>query len=210
LVWAIAVIAPASRQVIGKFGFINHASFAQNQGGDNPVAARIAIVPNFDDMPPAIAMDRLWYIASLTMKPCLHLTFAAGGDWRPVRIGIQVADFSVVCLFLLTAGFGAGCKKTDAAANPPMASAEQAAPPSPRGPGTPASMPATPVVIAAAADSKTTLDQLTLELRKYVVRTRSVPKDFEDFIARSQVQAPTAPDGKKYAIQNHAVVLVNR
>jgi hypothetical protein len=55
-----------------------------------------------------------------------------------------------------------------------------------------------------------TLEALSLELRKYVVRTRSVPKDFEEFAAKSHLQAPPAPAGKKYAIQNQAIVLVKR
>ena len=68
----------------------------------------------------------------------------------------------------------------------------------------------TPAVIEAQANLNATLDQLSAELRKYVVRTRSVPKDFEDFLAKSQVQAPSPPAGKKYAIRNQAVVVVNR
>ena len=69
--------------------------------------------------------------------------------------------------------------------------------------------PATGAVIADSGDVNATLGQLSLELRKYVVRTRSVPKNFEEFIAKSHVQAPAAPPGKKYAIQKQAVVLVN-
>ncbi len=66
------------------------------------------------------------------------------------------------------------------------------------------------VVIPDNGDLNATLNQLSLELRKYVVRTRSVPKDFDDFIARSHVQAPTPPTGKRYAIQDQAIVLVKR
>jgi hypothetical protein len=69
---------------------------------------------------------------------------------------------------------------------------------------------AAPTVIEAQSDPKATLEQLSLELRRYVVRTRSVPKDFEEFLAKSQVQVPPPPSGKKYAIQNQAVVLVQR
>lgn len=81
--------------------------------------------------------------------------------------------------------------------------------PSPRGPGPLPQAPA-PAVIQAQADPSATLSQLSAELQKYVVRTRSVPKNFEEFITRSQVQAPEPPEGKKYAIQNKAVVLVKR
>ena len=74
----------------------------------------------------------------------------------------------------------------------------------PRGPA-PTAPPATGAVIPDSGDVNATLNRLSLELRKYVVGTRSVPKNFEDFIAKSHVQAPPPPAGKKYAIQNQAV-----
>jgi hypothetical protein len=119
---------------------------------------------------------------------------------------------------LLAAGMAMGCKKQgagpDASAGTNALAADQpgseaAAPPSPRGPG-PMPVASAPGVIQDQADPNAVLAQLSLELRKYVVRTRSVPKNYEEFIAKSQVQAPPPPAGKKYAIQNKAVVLVNR
>ena len=74
-------------------------------------------------------------------------------------------------------------------------------------------MPAPPpgaAVISDQAGVNATLEQLSVELRKYVVRTRSVPQTYEEFIAKSNVQAPPPPAGKKYAIENKAVVLVRR
>ncbi len=65
-------------------------------------------------------------------------------------------------------------------------------------------------VIPDTGNIDATLGQLTSRLRDYVVHTRSVPKDFEEFIAKSGVQAPPPPAGKKYAIQNGAVVLAKR
>jgi hypothetical protein len=70
--------------------------------------------------------------------------------------------------------------------------------------------PAKPVVVPDSGNVDATLAQLSLELRRYVIRTRSVPKDFEDFLAKSGAQVPAAPAGKKYAIQDQAVVLVKR
>jgi len=54
------------------------------------------------------------------------------------------------------------------------------------------------------------LQQLTLALRDYVVRTRSVPKNFDDFAAKSQASFPQPPTGKKYAIEGQKVVLAKR
>jgi hypothetical protein len=55
-----------------------------------------------------------------------------------------------------------------------------------------------------------TLNELSLQLRRYVVTTRSVPRSFEEFAAKSSLQAPPPPAGKKYAIQGQLVVLVKR
>jgi hypothetical protein len=73
-------------------------------------------------------------------------------------------------------------------------------------------MAATPTttVISDTGNIDATLAQLTSALRGYVVHTRSVPKNYEEFIAKSGVQAPAPPSGKKYAIQKRAVVLVKR
>ena len=66
------------------------------------------------------------------------------------------------------------------------------------------------VVIADTGDVNATLAQLTRELRDYVVRTRSVPKNFDEFAAKSQAKFPAAPAGKKYAIEGQAIVLEKR
>jgi hypothetical protein len=65
-------------------------------------------------------------------------------------------------------------------------------------------------MVPDTGDINGTLSQLSLELRKYVVRTRSVPKDFEEFAAKSRVQMPPPPAGQKYAIRGQAIVLVKR
>jgi len=65
-------------------------------------------------------------------------------------------------------------------------------------------------VVIDAADVDTALQQLSRELRTYVVRTRTVPRNFEEFATKSQLQVPPPPAGKKYAIRGQAVVLVKR
>ena len=116
-----------------------------------------------------------------------------------------------VLWILLAAGLAVGCKKQEPApgATPDQPDASMA-PPSPRGPGPMSETPTNPVVIADTGDVNATLQKLTQELRDYVVRTRSVPRNFEEFATKSQVRFPPAPDGKKYAIQGQAVVLVKR
>ncbi len=117
----------------------------------------------------------------------------------------------------LAALLAAGCSKhepaasANAATNAAEANPSAAAPATPptRGPG-PVLPPAKATVIADTGNMDATLAQLSQELRKFVIRTRSVPKDFEDFIAKSRVQAPPPPAGKKYVIKDQAVALVKR
>ena len=73
-------------------------------------------------------------------------------------------------------------------------------------------MPYATAAVAAPENGEmsATLNQLSLELRKYVVSTRSVPKNFEDFVAKSHAQVPPPPAGQNYKIQGQAVVLIKR
>jgi hypothetical protein len=125
---------------------------------------------------------------------------------------------SLLWALLLAATLALGCSKHDpasganAATNAAQAASsavDPAATPSPRGPG-PMPPPPRAAVIGDSGNESAILGQLSMELRKYVVRTRSVPKNFEEFVTKSQVQAPPPPAGKKYAIQGQAVVLVKR
>jgi hypothetical protein len=108
----------------------------------------------------------------------------------------------------------AGCSKEKPAAGQVGGPAEvtPAAPASPPPPsrGAPTAVAPTPVVVPESADVNSTLSRLTLELRKYVIRTRSVPKNFEEFVANARIQVPPPPAGRKYAIQNQAVVLAKQ
>jgi hypothetical protein len=109
-------------------------------------------------------------------------------------------------LLLLLAGVAVSCGKQQPGAGAGLPTA----PPSPRGPGPMSESSTNPVVIAESGDINATLQQLTQELRDYVVRTRSIPKSFEEFIAKSQVRFPPPPDGKKYAIEGQTIVLSKR
>jgi len=108
----------------------------------------------------------------------------------------------LVCLSVLLAGCGRESKE------PPQPVAPSEVPTSPRGPVRLSEAPAPATVIPDTGDVNATLKQLTLALRDYVVRTRSIPKNFDDFAAKSQTRFPPPPAGKKYAIQGQEVVLV--
>jgi hypothetical protein len=109
-----------------------------------------------------------------------------------------------LCLLALLAGCGREAKDPAlAAASPP----EQA---SPRGPLRLSEAAPPAPVIQDTNDVNATVQQLTVALRDYVVRTRSVPKNFEEFASKSQAQFPQAPAGQKYVIKGQEVALEKR
>jgi hypothetical protein len=116
----------------------------------------------------------------------------------------RISRLMLACLPALWVSCG---RETNA---PPATAASATAPASPRGPLPISKAPVSATVIPDSGDPNATLQQMTLALRDYVVRTRSVPKSFEDFAAKSQARFPLPPAGKKYAIQGQEVVLVKR
>src|SRR4051812_1918100 len=110
------------------------------------------------------------------------------------------AGLIALALCLLGAATG-GCKKdvssavpaTQTNAIPPDSASPSAQAPPVRGPGPMPAGPPGPAVVPDEGGVDTVLTQLSLELRKYVVRTRTVPKTYEEFIAKSNVQAPPPP-----------------
>jgi hypothetical protein len=69
----------------------------------------------------------------------------------------------------------------------------------------------------AGADKNTTatgapdLNAITMQLRGWMMSQRTgPPKSFEEWIARSHIQVPPPPPGKKYAIRHVWVVLVDK
>ena len=108
------------------------------------------------------------------------------------------------CILVLLGGCGREAK------GPPQPPAPSELPTSPHGPVRMAEAPAPAPVIADSGDVNATLQQLTLALREYVVRTRTVPKNFDEFAAKSQASFPQPPAGKKYAIEGQKIVLVKR
>lgn len=96
----------------------------------------------------------------------------------------------------------AGCKK----APPPTAEAlASRRPPSPYETSAPP-----PIIIADSGDVNANLNQLSLALRKYIAGSHRLPKDFDDFVAKSGVQPPPPPSGKRYLIQGQVIVLANQ
>jgi hypothetical protein len=67
-----------------------------------------------------------------------------------------------------------------------------------------------PIVLQDGGSTEANLNQLSHALRKYVAGSRSVPKDFDDFIKKSGVQPPPPPAGKKYVIQGQVVALADQ
>ncbi len=132
----------------------------------------------------------------------------------PTLLGVRTSFWRHSCrvelstlLFLLLA---LGCKKQQPVPSIASTSQETSSASAPISQGAPGSNAPAAVVISDGGDINTVLHELSLELRRYVVRTHSVPKNFEEFAAKSQTQIPAPPEGKKYAIQGQVVVLVRR
>ena len=64
-----------------------------------------------------------------------------------------------------------------------------------------------PIVVPDSGSPDANLSQLSLALRKYIAGSRSLPKDFNDFLAKSGVQPPPPPAGKKYVMQGQVIAL---
>ena len=67
-----------------------------------------------------------------------------------------------------------------------------------------------PIIVPDGGSTEANLNQLSRALRKYVAGSRSVPKDYNDFLAKSGVQPPPAPAGKKYVIQGQVIALADQ
>jgi hypothetical protein len=107
-----------------------------------------------------------------------------------------------VCLLAVLVG----CSRE--AKGPPQPPPASELPASPRGIAQASEAPAP--AIPDSGDTNAILQQMTLALRDYVVRTRSVPKNFDEFAAKSQGTFPQPPAGQKYAIEGQKVILVKR
>ena len=108
-------------------------------------------------------------------------------------------------LALLATLLAVGCKKDQPAAA--TAPDPNPAAVSPRGPGTVPDAPSV-ATVPDAGSVDANLHNLASELRNYVVRTRTVPKNFDEFVAKAKLQVPPPPPGKKYAIKGQEIVLV--
>jgi hypothetical protein len=67
-----------------------------------------------------------------------------------------------------------------------------------------------PIVVPDSGSTEANLNQLSRAMRKYIAGSRSLPKDFNEFLAKSGVQPPPPPPGKKYVIQGQVVALADQ
>lgn len=113
---------------------------------------------------------------------------------------------TIMCgLALLLTGCG---RKTDA---PPAPQSEAHAPVPAAVDAVSNSLPREALALPPGANLDAELDQLTRELRKWIVRHQRPPNSFEEFTASAPFQVPAAPAGKKFAISKQMrVVVVNR
>ncbi len=81
-------------------------------------------------------------------------------------------------------------------------------------PETPPSTSSTQAVASAsqpAAQAAPNLDEITRQVRRWILKNQRPPKNFEDFAATTSYQIPPPPPGKKYVLNRQMhVVLENR
>jgi hypothetical protein len=110
----------------------------------------------------------------------------------------------VLILLIVGTLLGAtGCKKKEQPAVVSAGSVEQA----PASPAYEATLTTQASRASGAAASPETVD-LNREVRKWILRNRRPPRNFEDFAATSDVQIPPPPAGKKYVLDKTMHVTV--
>ncbi|MGH7967114.1 MAG: hypothetical protein ACREIC_00145 [Limisphaerales bacterium] len=67
-----------------------------------------------------------------------------------------------------------------------------------------------PIIVPDGGSPEANVNQLSSALRKYIAGSHRIPQDFDDFLAKSGVQPPPAPAGKKYVIQGQVVALADQ
>jgi hypothetical protein len=134
---------------------------------------------------------------------------------------LKKGDGSTLLLLLTATILGCGCHKKTVAPSPPPAMAASDSTPAPE--GLPASsppsvyrqaapkpqrLPSNPAmqVVPPNADINAVLNQLSMELRRYVAHTRMPPKSFKEFVANTPVSYPPPPPGKQYELSHGKVI----
>ncbi len=88
-----------------------------------------------------------------------------------------------------------GCGKKENATNTPPPAADN---------------PSTALAVAPPQVQDPDLSELNRQLRRWIVRNRRPPKNFDDFASSCGFQIPSPPPGKKYSIDKQMhIVLVN-
>lgn len=124
------------------------------------------------------------------------------------RKNLRQLVFLQVLMALVLSGCG---KKPTPPVEPPTATDSAPAPAvtvaQPTRPPVASTAPRSQLSLPADATAQAAAEQLSIELRRYVLATRTIPKDFNDFVARHPMKFPPAPAGKSYAIEDGKVVL---
>lgn len=123
----------------------------------------------------------------------LHLgCLGRGGDVRFHLTGVWRQLREVLLAVLLLAMMGCGSQSEPPSAPSGMATQGSSA-----------------EATATYADPQ--LAELTRELRRWIVKSKQRPASFEEFAAAAQIQVPTPPPGKRFALSPEMrVILVDR
>ena len=111
-----------------------------------------------------------------------------------IRTSPRISAYGFAVLAVALACGSIGCRKDPAEVPPPPASTQAVA-----------------TATQAAAPTAPNLDEITRQLRRWILKNQRPPKNFEDFASTTSYQIPPPPPGKKYVINRQMhVVLENR
>ncbi len=105
------------------------------------------------------------------------------------------------CTLMLAVGlFMAGCGGEAPDSAPPPSGAGASQDVSRHAPVAPTQVQPQTLQVPQGADPSMVLAEMNRELKRWIVRNRRVPANFEEFVASSQMQVPPPPAGKKYTL----------
>jgi len=114
--------------------------------------------------------------------------------------------WSALITFVAISTFLVGCgRETDESASVPT-SADVSGNVSHGTPMAPAEVQPQQLEVPQGADQKTILEELNREVKKWVMRNRRKPANFEEVVSTSHLQVPPPPPGKKYVLNSELKV----
>jgi len=142
-------------------------------------------------------------------SPTFFALFVMPKNDSPILPAKPWFNLGLLSAVLVSGLFSNGCQKSETTKNIPVIPTTDSHPSEPAAIHAPTAqtLPSAAAAIAVDAPLDVATEKLTTELHRYVAYTRTIPKDFADFIAHDPMQFPPPPAGKKYYIRAGKVLV---